>query len=169
MKEQRIMADPMKFSASLLTFLVMIFLIWNAFSLGHIITGIIFVLIAAIFLYIMFLYGTVLRISNDCIRSEFLFIPLITLTRDQIGEIGVVGTKVFNGTRKNKKPGRRYIYISPEVLDNDSRFKMALEWPPRNGTLFCIYSRQHIDAIQFFWRNPIAQFNAGDIFVNSIE
>ena len=54
MKEQRIMADPAKFSAALLTFLVMIFLIWNAFSLGHIITGIIFVLIAAVFLYIMF-------------------------------------------------------------------------------------------------------------------
>ena len=169
MEEHRIMADPLKAAAAIATCIVLSFLTWKSFQLGYPVMGVIFLLIAAVFLYILFLYGSVLHISAYGVRREFLFIPVQTLSWDQIREIGVVGTKVFNGTRKNKKTGRRYIYISPEKLTEDERFKMTLEWPPRNGTLYCIYSRAHADAIQFFWRKPIAAFNAGDIFVNSVE
>ena len=169
MKETRIMADPLKFYAALATSVVLVFLVLKSFELGHFISGAFFVLLLLAFVCIMYLYGAVLHMSQDGVRREFLFIPILTVTWDQIREIGVVGTKVFNGTGKKKKTGRRYIYISPEELTGEERFKMALEWPPRNGVLYCIYSRANVDAIQFFWSKPIAAYNAGDIFVNSIE
>ena len=169
MEEHRIMADPLKFIAALFSCVVLGFLAWRSFQLGYVLLGIVFALIAAVFIYIMVLYGSVLHISAEGIRREFFIIPMKAYTWDQVREIGVVGTKVFNGTAKNRKTGRRYIYISPEEMDEGSRFKMTLEWPPRNGILYCIYSREHIDALQYFWSRPIVKYNAGDIFVNSAE
>ena len=92
-------------------------------------------------------------------------IPIKTYSWDQIKEVGVVGTKVFNGTGKNKKPGRRYIYFSPEELDEDSRFQMTLEWPPSREILYCIYTKYHAEYVQLLWQKPIATYNAGDLFV----
>lgn len=169
MEEHRIMADPLKFFAALFSCVVLGFLAWRSFLLGYILLGIVFTIIAAVFIYVMILYGSVLHISAEGVRKEFLLISMKSYTWDQIREIGVVGAKVFNGTGKNRKTGRRYIYISPEEMDEESRFKMTLEWPPRNDILYCIYSRQHIDAIQYLWAKPIAKYNAGDIFVNITE
>ena len=169
MEEHRIMADPLKFAASLFSSVVLGFLTWRSFLLGYVLLGVVFALIAAVFLYIMVLYGSVLHVSAEGVQREFFVIPMKAYTWDQVREIGVVGTKVFNGTSKNRKTGRRYIYISPEEMDEESRFKMTLEWPPRKDILYCIYSRQHIDALQYFWSRPIEKYNAGDIFVNIAE
>ena len=163
------MVDPLKFFAALFSFAVLIFLAWKGCCMGYVPAGIVAALLAAVFAYIMFLYGAVLHLSAEGVRKEFLMIPIITYSWDQIREVGVAGTKVFNGTEKNKKPGRRYIYFSPEKMDEESRFKMTLEWPPKNGILYCVYSRQHIDAIQYLWAKPIAKYNAGDIFINIAE
>lgn len=169
MKEERIMADPLKFSAALFSCVVLGFLAWRSFRMGLALLGIVFTGIAAVFVYIMVLYGSVLHLSAEGVRRKFLMFPMNAYSWSQIVEIGVVGTKVFNGTAKNKKTGRRYLYISPEEMDEESRFKMALEWPPQHGILYCVYSRKHVDAIQFFWSRPIARYNAGEIFVNDIE
>ena len=169
MKEHRFMADPLKFTAALFSCVVLLFLAWKSIGMGYIFAGIVCFLIAAVFFWVMFLYGSVLRFSAEGVRREFFLIPIKAYSWDQIREIGVVGTSVFNGIGKNKKPGRRYIYVSPEEMDEGSRFKMTLEWPPRNGILYCIYTRQHIEAIQYLWAKPIAKYNAGDIFVNIAE
>ena len=169
MKEHRFMADPLKFCAALFSCAVLIFLAWKSFSLGYIFPGIIFIALTAVFSYIIFLYGTILHFSAEGVQQEFFLIPIKAYSWNQIREIGVAGTRVFNGSGKNKKPGRRYIYVSPEIMDEESRFKMTLEWPPKNGIMYCIYSRQHIDAIQYLWAKPIAKYNAGDIFMNIAE
>ncbi len=163
------MADPLKFCAALFSCAVLIFLAWRSFCLGYVVPGIICFLLTAVFGYVIYLYGSVLHFTAEGVRKEFLLIPVTAYSWDMIREIGVVGTKVFNGTGKNKKPGRRYIYISPEEMDEDSRFKMTLEWPPQNGILYCIYTRQHIETIQYIWAKPIAKYNVGDIFVDIAE
>lgn len=168
-KEHHIMADPLKFSAALFTVAVCMFLAWRGFQQGYAFWSVIFVIIALVFFYIMYLYGSVLKINKDGVQKSFLFIPLNFLRWDQIKEIGVVGTKIFNGNSQKKKTGRRYIYISPEELDEGTRFKMALEWPPRREIMYCIYTHQHIDAIQYLWGKPIAKYNAGNIFVDLDE
>ena len=169
MKEYRFMADPLKCFAALFSCAVLLFLAWEGCRMGYILIAIICALLAAVFAYIVFLYGSVIHLSAEGVRKEFLMIPIKTYSWDQIREVGVVGTRIFNGNGKNKKPGRRYIYFSPEELDEESRFQMTLEWPPRNGILYCVYSRYHIDEVQFFWAKPIAKYNAGDIFMNIIE
>ena len=169
MKEHRIMADPLKFFAGLFSSIVLVYLAWESFVLGYILLGIIFLLLTAVFCYIVFLYGAVLHLSAEGVRNKFLMFTLKAYSWDQIREVGVTGTKVFNGTSKKRKPGRRYIYLSPEEMDEESRFKMTLEWPPQNGILYCLYTRQHIEAIQYLWAKPIAKYNSGDIFVNIAE
>ena len=169
MKEHRIMADPLKFCAALFSCVVLIFLAWKSFSLGYIVPGVICCLLIAVFGYVVYLYGSVLHFSAQGVRKDFLLFPLKAYTWDQVREIGVVGTRVFNGTGSKRKPGRRYIYVSPEEMDEESRFKMTLEWPPQNGILYCIYTRQHMEAIQYLWARPVAKYNAGDIFVNIAE
>lgn len=165
MKEHYFMADPLKFFAALGTCVVSVFMVWKSFSLGVLIPGIFFLFITIVFLYVMVMYGSVLHISGKGVRRVFLGFTLESLSWDQIREVGVVGVNVFNGTGKKKKPGRRYIYFSPEALDDESRFKLALEWPPGRGTLYCVYTQLHAEAIQFLWQKPFASFNAGDIFV----
>lgn len=138
MKEYRIMADPEKFLVALGTCTVCGFLAFKGFQLKAAPFAVFFTLTGAAFLYILFLYGSTLRISSQGIRKEFLFLPLKTLSWDEIAEVGVLGTKIFNGGSYRKKPGRRYIYFSEKELDDDARFKMALEWPPRNLSLIHI-------------------------------
>ncbi len=164
MKEHRIMVDPLKFAVSLPTGLVLLYLAWSAIRLSAYLIAAVFILIAAVFFCVMFLYGSVLILSEEGIRSVFLFVTVRSYSWNQIRETGVVGTKIFNGTSKKKKAGRRYIYFSPEALNEDQRFRLALEWPPRKEMLYCIYNRQNADVIQFFWRKPVASYNAGDIF-----
>lgn len=164
MKENRIMADPEKFGVALATCLVSGFLAWKGFQLGRPAAGIVFTVILLIFAYIVFLYGCVLKVSSDGVQKVFLFIPLKFLTWDEIAEIGVIGTKIFNGGFFKKKPGRRYIYISEKEMDGDSRFKMALEWPPHGSIMYCIYNKENFDTFQFRWSNTIVKYNAGDSF-----
>jgi len=168
-KEHHIMIDPLKFYAALFTVVVCGFLAWRGLAQGYTFWAVLFLCIALIFGWIMVLYGSVLRINAEGIQRSFFFIPSCSLRWDQIKEIGVVGLNVFNGTGKKRKTGRRYIYFSPEELDDGSRFKMTLEWPPRKDILFCIYTHQHIEAIQYLWGKPVAKYNAGNIFADPGE
>ncbi len=164
MKEYRIMADPEKFLVALGTCTVCGFLAFKGFQLKAAPFAVFFTLTGAAFLYILFLYGSTLRISSQGIRKEFLFLPLKTLSWDEIAEVGVLGTKIFNGGSYRKKPGRRYIYFSEKELDDDARFKMALEWPPRNGELFCIFTKDNYAHIEMLWGHAIEKYNAGDLY-----
>ena len=165
MKEHRFIADPLKCFAALFSCAVLLFLAWEGCRMGYILIAIICALLAAVFAYIVFLYGSVIHLSAEGVRKEFLMIPIKTYSWDQIREVGVVGTRIFNGNGKNKKPGRRYIYFSPEELDEESRFQMTLEWPPSRETLYCIYTKYHAEYVQHLWQKPIASYNAGDLFV----
>ena len=165
MEEHRIMADPEKFIAALATCAVCGFLAFKAFQQNATPLAVFFTLVCAVFLYIMFLYGSTLRVNSEGIRKEFLFIPLKTVSWDDIVEVGVLGTKIFNGGAYKKKPGRRYIYFSEKELDGDTRFKMALEWPPLNGELFCIFTKDNYHHIEMQWGGTIEKYNAGDLYL----
>lgn len=170
MKEHRFMADPMKFWAAFGTCVFLLLMAWRAAVQGYIFAAVILSIIVIVFAFIAVLYGSVLYISSRGIERKFLFVTMGALTWEQVREVGVVGTGIFfTGDRNKKRTGRRYIYISPRELDEDTRFKMALEWPPRNGVLYCTYSHPRIDAIQYLWGKPIEKYNAGDIFVDFIE
>ena len=70
------MADPLKFSAALFTVAVCTFLAWRGFQQGYVFGSVIFVIIALVFFYIMYLYGSVLKINREGVQKSILFIPL---------------------------------------------------------------------------------------------
>ena len=97
-------------------------------------------------------------------KEKIEFRPILGKTRtyswEEIKEVGVIGTKVFPKTSSNKG-GRKYIYFSPEELDEDSRFDLAFKWPPKIP--FTSYSKAKLDAVQLIWRKPLANYNAPDL------
>lgn len=102
---------------------------------------------------------TRILISKDKIEVR----PIMGKTRsyrwEDIKEVGVIGTKVFPKTSSNKG-GRKYIYFSPEELDEDSRFDLALKWPPKIP--YTSHSDGKLDAVMLIWRKPVAYYNTPD-------
>lgn len=102
---------------------------------------------------------TRILISKDKIEVR----PIMGKTRsyrwEDIKEVGVIGTKVFPKTSSNKG-GRKYIYFSPEELDEDSRFDLALKWPPKIP--YTSHSDAKLDAVMLIWRKPVAYYNTPD-------
>lgn len=161
MKKHQFMVHPFKFAAALLTLACCLPLALYAAWLHHWISFAIFLAIAILFGVIAVNYGAVLTIDESGVQRSFLGIPLRRMSWSEIKEVGVVGLKVFS--RNSKRTGTRYIYFSPRPLDKDARFRLALEWPPRQ-MLYASYNRMRVEAIQFLWTGPIETYNAGDVF-----
>lgn len=161
MKKLQFMVHPLKFGASLLTILCCLPLAFYAAWLHHWITFGVFLVIAVLFAFVAVNYGSFLIIDESGVRRSFLGISLHSMPWSEIREVGVVGLKVF--TRSEKHTGSRYIYFSPRTLDKDSRFRLALEWPPRE-MLYAGYTKPRLDAIRFLWTGPVESYNAGDLF-----
>ena len=142
--------------------------------------GVIFLLLGVVFILITAIYGRVVAVSAGGVRSSLLGMSWKSLDWDQIGEIGVIGTRVFNnadphqgagGGKKtartalyNKNPsiGTPYIYFSPYALTDEQRFRLALEWPPR-GMIFLRFSPDRIEKVQQLSLREIVRYNVGNL------
>lgn len=114
------------------------------------------------FCFIAFLYGSVLTLDAAGIERRFLGVRVAAVRWGELAEVGVVGLKVFNnGSRE--RPGTRYIYFSPRALDEEQRFRLALEWPP-GDMLYLNYTKERLRAVQNLWNAPVESYNAGDAF-----
>ena len=105
---------------------------------------VLFSLFAAVFVVICVLYGSTLILDEQGLSLRFFGLPLRAMRWSEIAEVGVVGLKVFNNNDA-KRTGTRYIYFSPRPLDKDARFRLALEWPPRDMLYLC-YSKERLQA-----------------------
>jgi len=103
---------------------------------------------------------TRILISKENIEVKPILGKARSYSWEEIKEVGVIGTKVFPKTSSNKG-GRKYIYFSPEELDEDSRFYLAFKWPPKIP--FTSYSKAKLDAVQLIWRKPLAFYNASGL------
>lgn len=119
-------------------------------------------LIFVIFAYVTVLYGSVVSVDEKGVHLTFLGISRRSVPWSDIREVGIVGVKVFNNNEP-KLTGSRYIYFSPRTMDDAARFKLALEWPPKD-MLYVSYARQRVEEIQLLWTGPIETYNAGDAF-----
>lgn len=129
---------------------------------GSWIAAAVFAAVAAVFVYVSVLYGSTLTLDEAGLRRSFFGLRLHTVPWSAIAEVGVVGLKVFNNNDP-KRTGTLYLYFSPRALDKDSRFKLALEWPPRDMLYLC-YTKDRAAAVRALWSGPIKTFNAGDLF-----
>lgn len=142
---------------------VCVFLALLSAALHQWITLVLFSLIAAVFVAVGVLYGSTLTLDEQGLALHFFGVPLRTMPWSQVAEVGVVGLKVFNNNDA-KHTGTRYIYFSPRKLDKDGRFRLALEWPPKDMFYLC-YTRGRLTAVQTLLSGPVESYNAGDIFL----
>lgn len=155
-------ADPLKYGVALATCAVSLFLGLLALQIGAWIAAVLFLACAGVFGYIAFRYGTVIHVDLNGLRCTFWGREYKKVDWSEIAEVGVVGLKVFNNNDP-KHTGTRYFYFSPEPMDPDSRFKLALEWPPKKMVVLH-FSPDRLHAVQMAWGGRIETFNAGEIF-----
>lgn len=160
--KHRFFIHPLKFAAALFTVVVCAFLAVLAGVSGSWIAAAVFAAVAAVFVYVSVLYGSTLTLDETGLRRSFFGLRLHTVPWSAVAEVGVVGLKVFNNNDP-KRTGTLYLYFSPRALDKDSRFKLALEWPPRDMLYLC-YTKDRAAAVRALWSGPIETFNAGDLF-----
>lgn len=124
-------------------------------------SALLFFVIFLLFLPIIRIYGAAVTVDEEGIRSSFLGKPLLQMKWDEIQEIGVAGSKLFNN-RNGKKTGTVYIYISRQTMTEDERFNMMLKFPPKDKIYF-EYSKEAVLAVQMRWSSKIQTYNSGDI------
>ena len=159
---KRFFVNPFLATVSAATALFSLTMFFSLIGLNRFVSAFVFLLIALLFLYLFSIYGAIIRIESDGIRRSFLGYVTRFLSWNSISEIGVTGTKVFNKDSP-QKTGSLYIYLSEKALAEEERFKIALEWPPKEQ-VFLTYSEAHIAIIQAHWRSKIQAYNAGDIY-----
>lgn len=161
MLEKRFLVNPLKFVAALATALVSLVIAVCLVMIGRYGSALVFAVICALFTPVALFFGATLRISEDGVSHAILGHVTRHMNWDEIREIGVAGTNVFNGKDK-KRTGTLYIYFSKEQLDDKARFDMMFKWPVRDK-LFMEYTAERIQAVQARWSSLIETYNAGDL------
>ena len=132
-----------------------------AFCFLQMVSGIVVsAILAAVFSAISIRNLSRILISVDRIKVRPLFGKSREYLWEDIKEVGVIGTRIFPKTTAQGS-GRKYIYFSPESLNEDTRFNLALGWPPKIP--YTSHSTEKLDAIALIWKKPIAYYNVPDL------
>ena len=118
-------------------------------------------IIGALFVWQGFVYGPWISITCEGVRKHIFGWTLKQVRWDEIQEVGVVGTKVFNRLAPDKT-GPMYIYFSPKKLTEQERFQLALDFPPRD-MLFLLHNQQREDLVQNLWDTKLIGYNTGKL------
>lgn len=122
--------------------------------------GAIFCLVlVAFYFYELSNWAAIIEISSDRVRLSFPGRKRIVLTSEEIEEVGIVEILPTNKRLKiRKNHGFRYIYFSPLSMDNEARFNLCLQWPPRD--IPCIaYSEKALEAAKKLYSGEIVLYN----------
>ena len=106
-----------------------------AASLRYAVLAVITISLGIIYLGLAMKNGAVLVLDDAGIRRMCLGREIRRWSWSEIREYGIMGTRVF-GSQKAINNGTRYIYFSENTMDDQERFKMALNWPPKK----CAYA-----------------------------
>ena len=144
--------------------------------------GLLFIAFGVLFLMVAALYGRVVHVGPSGVRWTLLGRELRSRTWEQIGEIGVVGPRVFNGNSgngpaapsgqggreglfgpaKRSSIGTPYLYFSEEPLTEEQRFTLALKWPPRD-MIFLRFTPERVAHVQSSSQKYVEHYNTGDL------
>jgi len=107
------------------------------------------------------LSGMTVELNTEGVQQSLLGLPLRRWRWDEIAEIGVVGTKVFN-PQHPEKTGALQLYFSRQALTEEQRFELALKWPPLDK-IYMVYDQKRGFAVQLYWSGKIETYNTGDL------
>lgn len=152
---------PLRLVISGATVLTSVVLGITAIIIGEPVAAALLFLIALLFLWQAFIYGPWVSITPEGVRKHIFGHTLKFQSWDEIQEVGVIGTKVFNKLTP-EKTGYLYIYFSPKKMTQQDRFQLALNFPPKD-MIFLIHSQEREDMVQAFQSTRLVGYNTGSL------
>ncbi len=156
------MIYPFKFCISAVTSLFSFILAVSMLLIARPGSFLLFLVIAVVFLAVALINGSKLTIDEKGVRRTLFGRILQQYSWKDITEVGIVGTKVF-GNDDKKDVGSRHLYFSREIMSNEERFRMVLQWPPHDK-LYMLYNTERLACVQSYWSGVIETYKAGNVF-----
>lgn len=133
--------------------------------LGRTGSAVVFFSIGILFAAVAAANGAVIRLDKNGITKTIFGLSLHHVDWSQVKEVGVCGTNPLNKGNE-KKTGRLYIYCSVEQLDDDDRYAMILNWPPKQTKqLYFAFSSKRLETLRLLWRGEMEEYNIGDLLL----
>mgnify|MGYP000152288209 FL=1 len=158
------MISPVKLLISLITAVFSLILAIAMIPISRPGSFALFLLIAILFFVIAIINGSRICMDEQKVSRMLFHFTFESYSWDDIKEVGVASSKVFQNDGKGKHVGNRYIYFSKTVLSEDDRFEMMLHWPVRDK-LYMEYNPERLSATQVLWSGDIETYKAGDLFL----
>lgn len=130
------------------------------FHIERLLAGVIFSVLSIPFIYLSFLNGSVVSITSDYIVLKFLGLERYKMKWTDIAEVDVMGLRLFNQGKDKKKCGSLYLVFSSKHMDDDMRFKLIMNWPPKNE-IYLRFTKERLFYIQSYWIEPVQKYNVG--------
>ena len=159
------MVDPIKFIVNAVAALFLLF-----FTIVSVLekSWILFAVFLASFLGFLFMaigYGARIEFSRDSLIRKYPvpFFPGTKMNKNEIAEVGVMGTSPFYKGEKWRKSrtGTIYLYFSKEKLTNNDRHELCLRWKPQIIRLR--YSKDRAFQVQTFWDSELKKYHIGKL------
>lgn len=158
--EKKYIVNPVNCIVSGLTAVILLSMAINCLADQIYIAVAILSALACIFAVMCINNGAVIGIHCDYVEKKMLIGKPLVFLKSEIQEIGVVGLRMYRKNEHNH--GTRYIYFSKSKLTEQDRFELCLSWPPKN-MIYMEWTNKRMAAVQNFWSDELAEYNAGDI------
>ena len=162
--KHRFLVNPPRLVVSLGILLVLAVLTGVMIHLGRPLSIGIFGALTLIYAAVALEQGAVITVGPEGVERHVLGVLRKRLRWDQIGEIGVGGTRVLRDP-DSKRVGTLYLYFSEKALTEEERFQLLLRWPHWNQC-YLLFSHARVRAVQMLWDREIQTCNVGDLSLN---
>ncbi|MBT9777339.1 hypothetical protein GPL15_12575 [Clostridium sp. MCC353] len=159
--EKKYFVNPVEFTAAMCTVIVSAVISCSLVYIRRPVSALVFFLIALLFLKVSFTTGAKITINPDRITRSVLGKTTISFTWDEISEVGVAGSRIFNKGNKEKS-GTLYIYFSKTPMTDEERFQMMLKWPPKDK-IYLEHDKYRMDFIQTMYGKKVQKYNTGSL------
>ena len=157
---KKYMVNVTRFFVAAFTSLAGLLLGGTMIYLGQIIPGLVLLLIFVAFLIASTYSGAHVSADSEGVTRHGLFGGKTTMAWQDIKEVGVAGSRIFNKGEKHK-PGTLYIYFSGKEMTDDERFEMMLKWPPKDK-IYIEYTDEIGRQVLQLWEKPFVEYNTCD-------
>lgn len=152
--------DPVKSGIALFTCVFSLIMLGTMCYLGEWAGAIAFILIFGVFARMLAIYGGRIKIDELGVHAIFLNKKRSVLWQE-LKEVTVIGADPFK-PHNSKRTGSRYLCFFPEMLSDQEKFKLALEWPPKDY-LYLAYTKERLEVVRRFWQQEVGSYNGGNL------
>lgn len=87
---------------------------------------------------------------------------ICSLAWDEVAEVCMLGRESrLDKFTQSRIHVHKYVYFSKENLNDDSRYVIYQNWPPR-GMIYFRYNPEALERLQLYWRNRLTYYNILD-------